>query len=116
MSRVTPNPVVGWVGWAAASGFLLSFLLAAFLLYERVRFGVLADLDATADYRFGSDAMIGHGGAKYETAEQYAGSALIGGFAFLTILGVFAWSAAKRSALLLIAAWVLFVAALLLLD
>jgi hypothetical protein len=52
------------------------FGLAALHFYEWWWVGHVADPKAIANYHFGSEAMIAHGGDHYRSAEAYAASAL----------------------------------------
>ncbi len=45
--------------------------LGGLLAYEAILLGPLATPDRIADYRFGSEAMVGHGGAAYKSRVNY---------------------------------------------
>jgi hypothetical protein len=62
-----------WVTLVPAFGLLA---LAALFLREWWLVGYVADPETIAAYRFGSEAMVSHGGAKYRSAGAYATSAL----------------------------------------
>ena len=60
----------------ALPGAAFCLLLAFLSLYEWWTIGVLADPAVIAEYHFGSEAMMGEGGAHYASAALYARTAL----------------------------------------
>lgn len=83
--------------WIVAPGFMLAGLLAALFLEEWWVIGVVADPAVIESYHFGSEAMVGHGGWKYATAELYAITALAEGMVAIVVMMTFAIAAITRS-------------------
>ena len=48
-------------------------------------------------YHFGSEAMLAHGGAKYETAELYARASLLAGLSLLPAAAAAFWATIRSS-------------------
>ena len=83
--------------WLAVPGLFVVLLFAAAILNEWYTIGVEADPATIESYYFGSEAMIGHGGDHYRSAQAYASRSLTAGLAALTVAAVFAFGLARRS-------------------
>jgi len=64
-------------------------------------------------HHFGSEAMLPHGGAKYETADSYAQWSLLAGLSLLPSAAAAFWAAMRTSWRSLVLSGVLFALALL---
>lgn len=54
---------------------MYALLLFGFLLWEWLSIGIIAMPEKIAEYHFGSEAMVGEGGATYESTSAYAQAA-----------------------------------------
>ncbi len=92
--------------------FVLPWFVASF--YEWYRIGVVADWEVIADYHFGSEAMIHHGGENYRSREAYARSVFTMMLSSLLVGAwlIFAWL--RKSSLLAVLAYATFFVLLLL--
>ena len=88
-------------------------LFALMSFHEWWLIGVAADPDTIAKYRFGSEAMVGHGGAKYASAVRYSYTQLICGLVSLCAAAAAIFSVRLRSAAWLSASAVVPILALL---
>ena len=102
-TKLGPQPN-RWLTLVPAIGLLA---LAALFLREWWLVGYVGDPETIAAYRFGSEAMVSHGGAKYRSAGAYATSALhVTGLCAL-LAGVFFAASRLRSWRAAISAYVL---------
>jgi hypothetical protein len=86
---------------------------ASVLLDDWYQIGVARDDSLIRAYHFGSEAMLAHGGAKYETADSYARWSLLAGLSLLPSAAAAFWAAIRTSwrslalsGVLLVLAWV----------
>lgn len=91
----------------SAPGLLLGILLSLLFLHEWITIGIIADPETVQKYHFGSEAMVGHGGWFYKSAELYARSAMIQGFVSIAIVAVFIRSIVLGSAKTAVAGYML---------
>ena len=83
--------------WIAVPGLFVVLLFAAAILDEWYTVGVQADPAKVEAYHFGSEAMVGHGGDHYRSAEAYASWSLMGGLAALVVATVFVFGLVRRN-------------------
>lgn len=88
-------------------GLLLALASGTVSFRQWYLVGIQADPTVVAEYRFGSEGMLTHGGWHFATAELYAAIALIEGFAALAIVAAFTLAILKRSPRIMIAAYAL---------
>lgn len=62
------------ISWVVPAVLLVAALLVG---AEAVYIGLLASPDVVAEYHFGSEAMVGHGGSAYRSRQSYLGSGLL---------------------------------------
>ena len=93
-----------WVSLVPAIGLLV---LATLFFREWWLVGYVADPETIASYRFGSEAMVSHGGAKYRSAGAYATSALRVTVVCALLAGVFFAVSRLKSWRAVISAYVL---------
>ena len=98
--------------WIAVPGLFAVLLFASFLLTEWYAIGVEADPSTIEAYHFGSEAMIGHGGDHYRSAEAYANRMLLGALATLAVAGFFLFALVRRSGVAVVAGYSIVLAVL----
>ncbi|WP_412062620.1 hypothetical protein [Rubrivirga sp. IMCC45206] len=98
--------------WIAVPGLFAVLLFAAAFLSEWHAVGVEADPATVEAYHFGSEAMVGHGGDHYRTAEAYASRMLTGGLAALGVAGVLVFGLVRRSGIAVATGYVVVAAVL----
>lgn len=69
--------------------------VAILILFEWFKIGVVADPQEIGKYYFGSEAMVGHGGWKYKSSENYALSAFYEGIVFTLLASWAGWALIK---------------------
>lgn len=70
---------------AATLALVAVVLAASVIVGESLWVGFLASQEQVADYRFGSESMVGHGGWAYERKANYVASGLLMGGGFLGV-------------------------------
>ena len=88
-SRFIPK-LLGWIGAA------LTFFVGIIILNEWFRIGVIADPKEIGGYYFGSEAMMSHGGWKYQSASIYAWTCFFEGILYIGATGLFAHSSIRN--------------------
>lgn len=95
----------------AKTGFLLlalaMLLLAITIGWEALNIGLLASQAEVDAYHFGSEAMVDHGGWRYESKTAYVASAVVESLLLLVSVVLLAWAVwrySKKTALAAIAA------------
>jgi hypothetical protein len=89
-----------------AVGLCFVLLLFGLLLWEWLSIDIIAIPEKIAEYHFGSESMVGEGGAHYASASAYAQSALsIALFPLLPLVIVFGMAVIKNNAFYRILAW-----------
>ena len=83
--------------------------LSTIYAHEWYVIGLRADKSTIADYHFGSEAMIGHGGYHYSNPELYASTAATSAAVFLVLTGLLASSIWFRTWIPLLVALVLII-------
>lgn len=86
---------------------VLAALFAIMMLSEWWPIVVRHDLVRIADYHFGSESMMAHGGWKYASASLYAWTAFAEAALALVIGGAFSVAILRRSRLALACGWLL---------
>lgn len=94
---------------------LAMLLLAATIGWEAINIGLLASQADVDAYHFGSEAMVGHGGWRYESKSAYVASAVVESFLLLVSVVLFAWATWRYSKKTVLAAIVASVTAILIL-
>ena len=74
---------------------LPALLIGGALLSESIRIA-LASPETIAEYHFGSEAMVGHGGWSYRSRLAYVGSSAISGFPLVALGVLLVWILARR--------------------
>jgi len=94
-----------------ASALIGVAIVAAAIVFlnEWYQIGVVRDDFLIRAYHFGSEAMLAHGGAHYETAESYARACLLAGLSLLPSAAAAFWAAVRTSPRILVLSGVLLV-------
>ena len=95
MKMKTAKPFRIWL--SSAPGLAVVSLFAVICLSEWFSIGVLAHPETIADYHFGSEAMMYHGGWEYRTAGTYATVNLVEGVVAVSIAALFLLPVLRRS-------------------
>ncbi len=74
-----------------------ALLLASVSFQEWWLVGVVADPSTIEEYRFGTESMVGHGGAKYSSAVRYSYTQLTCGIVSLLAVVAAVFAACVRS-------------------
>lgn len=85
----------------AKAGFpvlaLVMMLLAVTIGWEALNIGLLASQADVDAYHFGSEAMVGHGGWRYESKIAYVASAVVESLLLLVSVVLLVWAAWRYS-------------------
>jgi hypothetical protein len=79
------------LGTAAA----VAICIAALFIGEALWLGVFASEAQVAEYRFGSEPMVGYGGSAYESLTSYVVSGLFRGMVLLALAFAFSFGAVR---------------------
>ena len=81
---------LGWVG------ITITLFIALLVLWEWARIAIISDPKEIAGYYFGSEAMIVHGGWKYQSASTYAWVCFAEGLFYICASATFLHSTVKK--------------------
>lgn len=107
------RPSVSILRIASALTGIAIVAAAIVFLDEWYQIGVVRDESLIRAYHFGSEAMLAHGGAKYQAADSYARWSLLAGLSLLPSAAAAFWAARRTSWRSLVLSGVLFATALL---
>ena len=91
MKRVLRN-----TSWIALGLPILPALLIGGMFAEEAARMSFASPEAIAEYHFGSEAMVGHGGWAYRSRAEYVLSCAVWGVPLVALAGLLTWILARR--------------------
>jgi hypothetical protein len=74
-----------------------ALLIGGIFLHQWYQIGVSKDLAVIRSYHFGSETIVAHGGAAYESAGAYARASPLAGLAFLPSAVMSVWALVRTS-------------------
>ena len=97
--------------WLANLGLFLSTVSFLIFLWEWFSIGVARDSSKIAEYGFGSGSMLEKGGSHYASAELYSHTMLVSALASIPGILAFCLAVNKKTAIVTIAAYAIWLGA-----